>query len=274
MGRLAEWCAHQHRAFVRWRNGPERNFWQKRSAMRIPITIAIILALIALMGCVLQTPGAEAPSETEPAEATPMATVSVASTSAGPTVTQPPTPTVPAAGSSGRTRYSSPPAMALDSSSDYVADFRTSFGNFRVELLAAQAPVTVNNFVFLAQQGFYDGLTFHRVIENFMIQGGDPSGNGAGGPGYVFQDEIVPGLVFDTPGKLAMANAGPGTNGSQFFITTVPTPHLNGNHTIFGMVTEGQAVVNAISRAAATNRDAPLQKVFIERIDIIQSPRQ
>ena len=114
--------------------------------------IAIILALIALMGCVLQTPGAEAPSETEPAEATPVATVSVASTSAGPTVTQPPTPTIPAAGSSGRTRYSSPPAMALDSSSDYVADFRTSFGNFRVELLAAQAPVTVNNFVFLASR--------------------------------------------------------------------------------------------------------------------------
>ncbi len=237
--------------------------------------IVLILALIALMGCVLQMPGADAPSGTEPAQATPVATSSSANTPDAPTVTRVSTPTASASSSGERTVYSSPPVMALDSSSDYVADFRTSYGNFRVELLAAQAPVTVNNFVFLAQQGFYDGLTFHRVIENFMIQGGDPSGNGAGGPGYVFQDEIVPGLVFDAPGKLAMANAGPGTNGSQFFITTVPTPHLNGNHTIFGAMTEGQSVVDAISRVANNPRgNAPLQRVVIERIDIIQSPRQ
>ncbi|CAI8007975.1 Peptidyl-prolyl cis-trans isomerase B [Geodia barretti] len=107
-----------------------------------------------------------------------------------------------------------------------------------------------------------------------MIQGGDPTGTGGGGPGYRFEDEIVPGLVFDAPGLLAMANAGPDTNGSQFFITTVPTPHLNGNHTIFGTVTEGQSVVDAISRVATGARNVPLQQVIIERIDIIQTARE
>ena len=236
--------------------------------------IALLIGLLALLGCVLQTPAAETPDVTEEADGTtPAATVASVSTPVAPTVTQAATPTISAVRPAGRTRYSSPPAMALDPSSDYVADFRTNHGNFRVELLATQTPVTVNNFVFLAQQGFYDGLTFHRVIENFMIQGGDPDGTGAGGPGYRFQDEIVPGLVFDAPGKLAMANAGPGTNGSQFFITTVPTPHLNGNHTIFGLVTEGQDIVDAISRVSTGARDIPIRNVVIERIDIIQSPR-
>ena len=103
-----------------------------------------------------------------------------------------------------------------------------------------------------------------------MIQGGDPTGTGGGGPGYQFEDEIVPGLVFDTPGKLAMANSGPGTNGSQFFITTVPTDWLNGRHTIFGTVTQGQSVVDAISRVPTGGRDAPVQSVVIEQIDIVR----
>ena len=241
--------------------------------------MSLVLILLALMACVLQTPEGEEEATTE--EAPPTVTQGAAATqgtaavtSSAPTVTQAPTHTISAVRPGGRVTYSSPPAMILDTASDYVADFRTNYGNFRVQLLSTQTPVTVNNFVFLAQQGFYDGLTFHRVIENFMIQGGDPTGNGTGGPGYVFQDEIVPGVVFDAPGKLAMANAGPGTNGSQFFITTVPTPHLNGNHTIFGVVTEGQAVVDAISRATTGPRDNPLQPVIIERIDIIQSSRQ
>lgn len=235
---------------------------------------AIILTLIALLGCVLQTPGAETTETTETLEATPAATSAAVNAPVGTAEPLQPTATLDTGRSGSRSQSSGPPAMMLDSASEYVADFHTSYGNFRVELLASETPSTVNNFVFLAQQGFYDGLTFHRVIEDFMIQGGDPIGNGTGGPGYVFRDEIVAGLTFDAPGKLAMANSGPGTNGSQFFITTVPTPHLNGNHTIFGLVTEGQAVVNAISRAATDNRDAPLQRVTIERIDIIQSPRQ
>jgi cyclophilin family peptidyl-prolyl cis-trans isomerase len=128
----------------------------------------------------------------------------------------------------------------------YSAVFCTEAGPIYVKLLADYAPVTVNSFVFLAQQGFYNNTTFHRVIQDFMAQGGDPTATGTGGPGYQFKDEFVGFLVFDTPGWLAMANAGPGTNGSQFFITTAPTAHLNYKHTIFGQVIEGQANVKAI----------------------------
>ena len=112
----------------------------------------------------------------------------------------------------------------------------TAKGDININLLPDKSPVTVANFVNLAKKGYYDGLKFHRVIDNFMAQGGDPTGTGAGGPGYRFEDEVNNGLNFSKPGKLAMANAGPGTNGSQFFITTVPTEWLNGNHTIFGEV--------------------------------------
>ena len=112
----------------------------------------------------------------------------------------------------------------------------TEKGDININLLPEKSPVTVANFVNLAKKGYYDGLKFHRVIDNFMAQGGDPTGTGAGGPGYQFEDEVNNGLNFSVPGKLAMANAGPGTNGSQFFITTVPTEWLNGNHTIFGEV--------------------------------------
>ena len=112
----------------------------------------------------------------------------------------------------------------------------TAKGDININLLPDKSPVTVANFVNLAKKGYYDGLKFHRVIDNFMAQGGDPTGTGAGGPGYQFEDEVNNGLNFSKPGKLAMANAGPGTNGSQFFITTVPTEWLNGNHTIFGEV--------------------------------------
>ena len=245
--------------------------------MRAFVVLVFVLSLTALLGCVLQTPGAETTEPTMVPESVPESTAvapPMATAQAVPTITQVPTQTISLSRPAGRARYSAPPEMALDASSDYVADFRTNYGNFRVELLSAQTPVTVNNFVFLAQQGYYDELVFHRVIEDFMIQGGDPDGTGGGGPGYVFQDEIVPGLVFDAPGKLAMANSGPGTNGSQFFITTVPTPHLTGNHTIFGMVTEGLAVVDAISQVATDRSDRPQQQVIIERIDIIQSSRQ
>ncbi len=242
--------------------------------MRVPVVIAIVLVLLALMSCVLQTPEPEATSAPETTATATPAAAAAGSTPAAATATPAFTPAATSRLSGSRTSYSSPPAMTLDPESDYVANFRTNQGNFTVKLFASQTPVTVNNFVFLAQQGFYDGLIFHRVIEGFMIQGGDPTGTGAGGPGYQFQDEIVAGLVFDSPGKLAMANAGPGTNGSQFFITVAATGWLDGNHTIFGEVTEGQNVVNAISRAATGRGDVPLQRVIIERIDITQSPRQ
>ena len=130
------------------------------------------------------------------------------------------------------------------------ATIHTNKGDISLELFADQAPVTVANFVNLAQRGYYDGLVFHRVIPNFMVQGGCPHGTGTGGPGYKFQDECTPALKHDRPGILSMANAGPGTNGSQFFITHVPTDWLDGKHTVFGAVTdpEGQAVVDSIAQ--------------------------
>ena len=143
-------------------------------------------------------------------------------------------------------QWSSPPTMEIDPSQSYEAVFRTEIGEFRVRLLADQAPMTVNNFVFLAKQGYYDNTTFHRVLPGFMAQGGDPTGTGGGGPGYTFEDEFDPDLLFDQAGRLAMANRGPNTNGGQFFITYAPTPHLNGLHTIFGVVVEGAEVLSRL----------------------------
>ena len=131
---------------------------------------------------------------------------------------------------------------------DLTAVFTTPKGDIRVTLFPAEAPVTVANFVNLVQRGYYDGLKFHRVIANFMIQGGDPNGNGTGGPGYRFADEFSPSLRHNTAGVLSMANSGPGTNGSQFFITHGPTPHLDDLHSIFGKVSSGQNVVDAVAQ--------------------------
>ena len=128
------------------------------------------------------------------------------------------------------------------------AVIQTDKGSIELELHADKTPLTVANFVNLAQRGYYDGVSFHRVIANFMIQGGDPTGTGAGGPGYRFEDEFDPTLKHDGPGVLSMANAGPGTNGSQFFITHGPTPHLDNAHTVFGKVTSGQDVVDGIAQ--------------------------
>ncbi len=143
-------------------------------------------------------------------------------------------------------QYKSPPAMVIDPKKTYTATFHTDAGDFVVELYADRVPKTVNNFVFLAREGFYDGVTFHRVIRNFMAQGGDPTGTGSGGPGYKFADEFHPSLRHTGPGILSMANAGPGTNGSQFFITHGPTPHLDQKHSVFGKVTEGMDMVLSI----------------------------
>ena len=163
--------------------------------------------------------------------------------------------------------YETGPDMTIDPEAEYYAVFKTENGDIRIKLFAAEAPVTVNNFVFLARDGFYNDTHFHRVLENFMAQGGDPSNTGAGGPGYQFQDEIVASLQFDRAGLLAMANAGPNTNGSQFFITFAETPWLNGNHTIFGEVVEGMDVLFSISLRdprAATSPGDLLETVEIE----------
>ncbi|HTL79221.1 MAG TPA: peptidylprolyl isomerase [Candidatus Babeliales bacterium] len=142
--------------------------------------------------------------------------------------------------------YSSPPSMTIDPNKQYSATFKTPRGEIVCDLFAKDAPKTVNNFVFLAREKFYDGTVFHRVIDNFMIQGGDPTGTGRGGPGYRFEDEVDNNPHKHQVGSLSMANAGPNTNGSQFFITHIATDWLNGKHTVFGQVKSGQDVVNAI----------------------------
>jgi peptidyl-prolyl cis-trans isomerase B (cyclophilin B) len=145
-------------------------------------------------------------------------------------------------------QYSNPPAMAIDAAKKYTATLATSRGQIVCELLAKDAPKTVNNFVFLAREKFYDGTVFHRVIADFMIQGGDPTASGRGGPGYRFEDECKGNPNKHAVGTLSMANAGPNTNGSQFFITHVATPHLDGKHTVFGKVLSGQDVVDAVQQ--------------------------
>ncbi len=162
--------------------------------------------------------------------------------------------------------YSEPPAMIIDQSESYEAVFVTQRGDIRVRLYDDETPITVNNFISLSLDGFYNGLTFHRVMTDFMAQGGDPTGTGTGGPGYTFEDEIVSSLVFDRPGILAMANSGPSTNGSQFFITFEPTPWLDGAHTIFGEVIEGEDVLAAIRIRDPASDPEPGD--LIERIDI------
>jgi len=175
--------------------------------------------------------------------------------------------------------------VKLDQPRGLYAVFETSKGRIVCRLFPDKAPETVANFVGLAkgtkkwydfrkkawmQQRYYDGLTFHRVIPDFMIQGGDYMGNGTGGVGYTFKDEFSPELKFDQPGRLAMANSGPNTNGAQFFITTVPTPHLDNRHTIFGQVVEGQDVAEVISRVPRDANDKPTTPVVMSSIKIVE----
>jgi len=149
-----------------------------------------------------------------------------------------------------------------------VATFKTNHGTFEVELFADRAPRTVENFKTLAGKGFYDGVTFHRVIDGFMIQGGDPTGTGRGGPGHSIADEFGPGLRHDSEGILSMANAGPNTGGSQFFITLAATPWLDGKHAIFGKVTSGMDVVRAIGKVKTATGDRPVEKVVMESVNV------
>jgi cyclophilin family peptidyl-prolyl cis-trans isomerase len=152
-----------------------------------------------------------------------------------------------------------------------TATMHTNHGPIELELFDGDAPKTVDNFQKLSRDGFYDGLIFHRVIADFMIQGGCPHGTGTGGPGYQFEDEVVGPRRFDRPGYLAMANAGPNTNGSQFFITQVPTPWLDGKHTIFGEVVDGMEVVGAIASSRRDARDRPLEDLRLDRVVIEQA---
>jgi len=192
------------------------------------------------------------------------------------------------AAANGTTPQKPEAAEETDENAKLYATIETNLGTIKAELFPDKAPKTVRNFVELAEgkkmwthpfsgqktkRPFYDGLTFHRVIPGFMIQGGDPLGTGTGGPGYKFEDEIVPELKFDKPGRLAMANAGPNTNGSQFFITVAPAPHLNGKHTIFGQVVEGQAAANKIANVPRGANNKPINAVIMRKVTIERTPK-
>jgi len=166
-------------------------------------------------------------------------------------------------------QWNKPPEMKIDPQKKYTATLDTDKGMIVLELFADKTPKTVNNFVFLAREGFYDGTIFHRVISDFMAQGGDPTGTGTGGPGYRFADEFHPSLKHNKGGIFSMANAGPGTNGSQFFITHVPTPWLDGKHSIFGQVVQGMDVLLSIPPRDPMKSGSPavkLNKVTIQEL--------
>ena len=150
-----------------------------------------------------------------------------------------------------------------------IAEFSTNKGNFKIELFGDKAPITVGNFIKLVNEGFYNGLIFHRVIPNFMIQSGCPHGTGRGGPGFTIRDEFHPKLKHNSKGILSMANAGPNTGGSQFFITVAPTPWLDGKHSIFGKIIEGIEVIENISKVQKDRYDKPLEDIIINNIKII-----
>lgn len=161
--------------------------------------------------------------------------------------------------------------MELKNNEKLIATVQTNMGTFEIELFAHEVPRTAKNFAGLAIKGYYDGIIFHRVIKDFMIQGGDPTGTGMGGEsiyGAKFEDEFVPSLMHDSPGILSMANAGPNTNGSQFFITVVATPWLNARHTVFGKVIKGMDVVYAISQVPTNNMDRPVDNVVMQKVTV------
>ena len=169
-------------------------------------------------------------------------------------------------------QWSTPPAMQIDAAQNYSVSIETNRGTIELELYPQHAPQTVNNFVFLAGEGFYDGVKFHRVIADFMIQTGDPTGTGRGGPGYRFADECKGNPLKHERGVISMANAGPNTNGSQFFITLGPTPHLDNRHSVFGEVTEGLDIVKRIGSVPTGRQDRPIKAVVINSVTIKRVP--
>ncbi|MCP4140455.1 MAG: peptidylprolyl isomerase [Chloroflexi bacterium] len=226
---------------------------KKRNTINAVIIIAVTLAVIWIATSA-QDKTAAPPSH--PADSQP--------------VEPPPADAQPAENSApvaeGKT-YDSAPPMSIDTNVIYLATVKmANGGEFVIQLYADKSPITVNSFVFLAREGFFDGITFHRVLEGFMAQGGDPTGTGAGGPGYEFVNENSD-LTFDKEGVVAMANAGPDTNGSQFFITFGPTPQLNGGYTIFGQITEGMDIVHGITRRDP-QRNPDFEGDMIESITI------
>ncbi len=225
------------------------------------IAALVVVGVFVVLGIMLAQPGGQQQAAAPTLAPFEVATVVPADTSAA----------LPADVAARNGFYSAPPPMTIDPAKEYTATITTPRGDIVIRLRPDLAPIAVNNFVFLARAGFYDGVTWHRVLQGFMAQGGDPSGTGGGGPGYTIKDEFGPEMIFDRPGIVAMARTdAPDSGGSQFFITTAPAPYLNGQYTIFGEVIAGQDIVNGIplrdpDKGATTPGEAMLKVTIMER---------
>jgi peptidylprolyl isomerase len=226
------------------------------------ISALVVIAVFVALGFALASNRPGAATQSAGVTAVPFAALPTAAAAAPPTPAPAAPPTAAAPPAEHKT-YSAPPPMTIDPKKTYTATFTTPRGDFVVKLRPDLAPQTVNSFVFLVKEGFYNGVTWHRVLPNFMAQGGDPTGTGTGGPGYTVPDEFTNKVSFDRPGFLAMANTGrPNSGGSQFFITTAPADYLNGKYTIFGEVQQGQDIVNGIPlRDPQQNPTAPGEQI-------------
>ena len=236
------------------------------------LSALVVVAIFVVLGFMLASnrPGSGS-SATAPTTDAFLAAPTAGAAEGVPTAASAPAEAAPtaAAPAGQQLSYSAPPPMSIDPAKSYTATITTPRGDFVVKLRPDLAPQTVNSFVFLARAGFFNGLTWHRVLENFMAQGGDPTGTGGGGPGYTVPDEFTDKVKFDKPGILAMANTGqPNSGGSQFFVTTAPADYLNGKYTIFGEVTQGQDIVNAIPlRDPQQNPTTPGEQIVKITID-------
>ena len=252
--------------------------------LAVGIVVVILAAFVALYYFTVQRPRSRPPQtpaiKTEQPSSTPEDTVE-ATPSPSPEAATEPSDEKPEAATEPTNEkaevppvtqmsWSEPPEMTIDTAKDYEAVIKTTRGDIRVELFDDKTPVTVNNFVFLAREGYYDGILFHRVIAGFMAQTGDPTGTGSGGPGYTFEDEFDPTLRHDSAGILSMANRGEATNGGQFFITYAPQPHLDDHHSVFGKVIEGMDIASALTpRDPAGGANAPGDRIVA--VEIIES---
>ena len=273
------------------RQAERRSAKRRRGLIVSVVAVVVAVALIVAGFAFLTRDDGDTRSSDTPSGTTPSASVSAEPSGEPGTrsgtvqaAVEPPTAVacggeVPKGAGGPTPQFVGPPPMTIDEQATYTATIATSCGSFEVELLPDIAPQAVNSFVFLAEHGFYDGLTFHRIVAGFVIQGGDPLGDGTGGPGYSFDIETSPKQTFDAPGLLAYANGGPGTNGSQFFVTLAPTPQLDpgpaGEFTIFGQVTKGLDVVERIGRVRGTENpgirgemSVPTEAVYIDSITI------
>lgn len=266
---MAKRTRHRHLAKLAARRQEERAR-RKRRRDRIlraiaAVVVVVVVAFLALS--VFNDSGTEQASGTPSASASPSPLPEVACGG-----------TVPKTAGEQKPTFPEPPKMTIDPTKTYMATMVTSCGTIQMRLDPKVAPEGVNNFVFLAEQGFYDGTTFHRIVSDFVIQGGDPEGTGQGGPGYGFGIETDPSATFDSAGVVAYANSGPDSNGSQFFITLAPTPSLDppqGSYTIFGEVTDGMKVVEKIGKIPGTpnpgiagENSVPTQTVYIDKVTI------